>query len=244
MSDQVAIVSESSAGPHLAALSRALAVVIRGAVDAKRVAGWAEGVVRAREHWTHDFGGEQFSLGRAFYTHLEEGRLERYFSEARASDARVEAAAPGLQGEMRALVAKVTGGVASARRDFCGPGVHIFPENEKVAREGGIVHFDTEGLPARHLDARRPALSCVLMMSRPETGGGLMLWDVLYEGEDGVDDDVLDESEAVLVTTSPGDVVVFDSYRLHQIQPFGGGMRISATVHAAETARACWETWF
>jgi hypothetical protein len=41
-----------------------------------------------------------------------------------------------------------------------------------------------------------------------------------------------------------GDLVVLDSYRLHQIQPFTGGVdRISATCHVA-FASGVWESWF
>ena len=42
-----------------------------------------------------------------------------------------------------------------------------------------------------------------------------------------------------------GDVVLIDSYTLHQIQPFAGSReRISATVHAAQVDTGLWECWF
>ena len=50
---------------------------------------------------------------------------------------------------------------------------------------------------------------------------------------------------AVVTEYRTGSVVVFDSYRLHQIQPFDGARdRITATVHAAEIDPGRWETWF
>jgi hypothetical protein len=81
------------------------------------------------------------------------------------------------------------------------------------------------------------------MLQPPESGGGLRVWDRLYDGED------FPENPGPRVTTAlvryePGELVVFDSYRLHQIQPFGGDLdRISATMHVVEDGGE-WEAWF
>ena len=232
-------------GHALERLDEHLALVVRGAVSAQAARRWSEGVLAAAADYTRDFGGEQFALGRAFYTHLEQDLLADYFADARASDGRVERAAPGLQAAMLELASRVTGGTVVRRADFCGPGVHVFPRDEKVASVGGVVHFDIEGLPARFLASGQRALSFVLMLEPPEEGGGLKLWDVVYEGEDGVDDDVLEARDSVVITSGPGDLVVFDSYRLHQIQPFGGMRdRISMTAHAALFVPGRWDVWF
>ncbi len=247
---EVESIERGNASPLLARLDGSLGLVLREHVDSETAAGWARGVTHARADWTRDFGGEQFSLGRAFYTHLEQDRLVDYFGDARASDERVERAAPGLQERMRAIVRAVTGGTVVARSDFCGAGVPVFPASEKVARKGGVVHFDTEGLPASHVARQKRALSVVLTLQAPASGGGLRLWDIVcdpnaYDEAEGVQDEKLESSESTLVLTRPGDVVVFDSFRLHQIQPFGGDRdRISATLHAAETLRGTWEVWF
>lgn len=214
-----------------------LAVVIRSVVDKERCARWASAVTAAREVWTHDFGGEQYALGRAFYTHLETDKSAEYFRDAQASDARVNEIVPGLQETMRELVAKTTGGHVVQRRGWCGPGVHVFPAGEKVARVGGVVHYDLEGLGRYHIAAHKPALSLVLMLQPP---GALKLWDVTHPARG---DEASSHNEVIEYAT--GDLVVFDSYRLHQIQPFEGERdRISATVHAAEVSRGVWETWF
>lgn len=227
------------------ALGRRVAVVLPGAARAEDCARWAEGVLAARDAWVADFGGEQHTLGRAFYTHLEQDRLAAYFAGAHAADAAVERAAPGLAGHVDAIVASVTGGRVARRPDFCGPGVHVFPGAEKVARRGGVVHFDTEGLPGGHLARRAPALSVVLMLALPRGGASLRLWDVRWAGDDHVPRSVRDAAARWDVTYAVGTAVVFDSYVLHQIQPFRGtGPRISATAHAAETSRGAWETWF
>ncbi len=224
--------------------------VLRSRLDAAVCHAFVRGVYAGRSEWNADFGGEQFSLGRAFYTHLEEGRSEAYFRDAAGSDARVERFAPGLQRVMRELVAEVVptrDAVVRARRGWAGPGVHIFPAGGHVAEHGGVVHFDTEGLAASHLERRRAAITIVAMLQKPAAGGGLRLWDVSYDGEDG-EHEASEEHlarESTTIVSEVGDVVVLDSYRLHQIRPFEGALdRVSATVHAAEIDRGVWETWF
>ncbi|WP_441286744.1 hypothetical protein ACSRUE_31040 [Sorangium sp. KYC3313] len=226
------------------ALDRHFALEVPRVFSEAERAALVAGVRAARAEWTADFGGEQFSLGRAFYTHLEEGRSRVYFADAAASDARVERHLPGLQRRMRALVAALTGGLVQPRRSFCGPGVHIFPAGEKVAREGGVAHFDTEGLSDYHLARRLRAITVVVMLELPDADGGLKLWDVLYDGRDDPGGEAL-SARSLVACYSPGGALVIDSYRLHQIQPFPGDRdRISATVHAAEIDSGRWETWF
>lgn len=227
------------------ALASSCAVVIERYFPVDRCQRWVEGVYGAKAVWTHDFGGEQFSLGRAFYTHFEEGKSSAYFAETASSDARVDAHAPGLQEAMRDLVATVVGqSRAVQRRGWCGPGVHVFPSGGPVASRGGVRHFDTEGLAANHIEKRRPAITLVAMLQTPETDGGLQVWDARYDGHDRpTKEDLRADSEVVRYRT--GDVVVIDSYRLHQIQPFAGSReRISATVHAAQVDAGLWECWF
>lgn len=238
------ILTLSESADSAAHLARVWAVSIPSYIDKRIASDWAKRVLSAKEHWTADFGGEQFSLGRAFYTHFEEGRSPDYFASAAESDALVERVVPGLQAGMLHLVAQATGGIVRRRRGWCGPGVHIFPAGEKVAREGGVQHFDTEGVPAFALEKRARALSAVLMLEDVMAGGGLRVWGATYSGCDqATDAEVAGESE--LVSYASGDAVLFDSYRLHQIQPFGGDApRISATVHALEVSPNVWETWF
>ena len=99
-----------------ALLDAHLAVVVRGALAPERCARWCAGVLAARDAWIEDFDGDQHALGRAFYTHLETGRTELYFSDASASDARVERHAPGLQGAMAALLAEAVEHLVDVRR--------------------------------------------------------------------------------------------------------------------------------
>ncbi len=228
----------------IAELERNWAISIEGVLEAGVCREYVAALYAARAEWVSDFGGEQFCLGRAFYTHLEQDRCREYFANARASDERVERVMPGLSRRILALVQSITDGQCFPRRAFCGPGVHVFVAGEKVAGEGGVIHFDTEGLAAHHCERRKRALSVVLMLGPPESGGGLKLWGARYAGRDAADAREL-AGPSIVAEYREGSAIVFDSYRLHQIQPFAGRRdRVSATVHAAEVDPGRWETWF
>jgi hypothetical protein len=235
----------SDAKDGVGLLAEHLAVGVRRHFSPDTCSDWVAGTYGARALWTADFGDDQFSLGRAFYTHLEQGRSGDYFADAAASDRRVETHAKGLQAAMRVLASSFVGGDVKQRRGWCGSGIHIFPASGHVATHGGVIHFDTEGLTAHHITNRRRALSLVAMLQPPSRGGGLGLWDVLYDGRDALDDDALEEAPRIVARYGVGDVVVIDSYRLHQIQPFRGNRdRVSATIHLAEIDDGHWESWF
>jgi hypothetical protein len=214
----------------------------RGVVTPPDCAAWVRGVFAARAAWTPCFEGVQFTLGRAFYTHLEEDRLAAYFAGASASAALVERAVPGLRARVQSIAAAVVGAPVTQRAGWCGPGVHVFPAGEWLSQHGGDIHFDTEGLGDAALAARAPARSLILMLQPPRRGGGLRVWDAVYDGEDEVDAPQRIPSE--LVDYAVGDLVVIDSYRLHQIQPFDGPLdRVSVTAHLV-FADGRWQMWF
>ncbi len=227
-----------------ASASPPLSLVVPGLIPPDECARMAAAVTGARAQWNHDFGGAQFSLGRAFYTHFETGKSDAYFAGVHESDALVERTLPGMQSFMRELCAQLTGDHARARRGWCGAGVHIFPAGGEVAKKGGVRHFDVEGLNERQTQGERAALSIIVMLQTPERDGGLRLWEARYHGcEHATRADERTRSE--LCTYDVGDVLAMDSYRLHQIQPFPGNRdRISITLHAAEVDAGVWETWF
>ena len=230
--------------PLTALLADNVAAGVRGLLGPDECREAATAVMRCRPTWTADFGGEQYALGQAFYTHLETGRTRDYFANARTSDALVEAALPGMQARIRGLFARLAGGRARARAGFCGPGVHVFPAGEKVAREGGVLHFDTEGLSPLHLERRARALTLVLMLQPPTRGGGLRIWNVRYHGRDVPTPTDLRQT-STLTRYRAGDALLLESYRLHQIEGFSGARdRISLTVHGVEVDTDVWETWF
>jgi hypothetical protein len=230
--------------PLLPRLDAHPAVRLRGAATVEEAGALASRVLSARDRWMPDFGGEQFALGRAFYTHLETGRAREYFAGAAASDALVEAVVPGVPARTLALLARILGAEVRRRPGFCGPGVHVFPAGGKVAREGGVVHFDLEGLTDHQKIHGHRAMTLVWMLQPAVSGGGLRLWDALFDGRPDSDLDPGAHAH-VTVRSDAGDAVLIDSRRLHQIRPFRGGRdRVSITVHAAEVDRGVWEAWF
>jgi hypothetical protein len=237
------VAASSTQGALAPLLASSLAVRVRAAVTPEQAEAWAAGVQAARDAWVSDFDGAQFSVGRAWYTHLEQGRAGDYFANVNASDATVERACPGLQAAVRTLASQAVGAAVVARQGWCGPGVHVFPARALVAERGGDIHFDTEGLTPAHVAERAPAYTVVLMLRPPVRGGGLRIWDVPYAGTDAYEDSDLERAH-VTCDYEAGDLLLIDSYRLHQIQPFGGGVdRVSATCHLALVGGE-WETWF
>jgi hypothetical protein len=237
-------VAESDlASPIVPLLEHALAVRVRGALDRERAAEWARGVHAARAEWTSNFGGLQFTLGRAWYTHLETNVAKDYFANARASDAIVERACPGMQDAMRALASRAVGAPVIARPGWAGPGVHVFPAGGHAATHGGDIHFDTEGLTPAHVRDKAPTFTIVVMLEPPRAGGGLKVWDVHFSGADDATPSELQRANAI-AEYEAGDLVCIEAFRLHQIQPFEGDVdRVSATLHAA-FVNGRWETWF
>lgn len=225
------------------AFGRVGVVSIPGAMPPSEATAFAARVLAARDAWTPAFGEEQWSLGRAFYTHLEEGLDGDYFRLAAASDAEVERRAPGLQRAVLALASRALGAPVHRRPGFCGPGVHVFLDGDPVAARGGVVHFDTEGLTPAQLSARTPAATLVLMLRPADEDGGTTVWSVGYEGRDHPTPGEL-AAPATTLRYGCGDAALIDAYRLHQIRPFAGGPRISATAHLARRPDGAWECWF
>ncbi|MEZ4318594.1 MAG: hypothetical protein R3F61_13860 [Myxococcota bacterium] len=230
--------ARAAPGSVLAALDEAAVVHLPGWWAPERAQTAAGGVHTARSSWVPDFDGKQFCLGRAWYAHLETNLATQYFQTVDQGNAEVEAAVPGLQVAMREALATVTGAPVHPRPRWGGAGVHIFPAGGVCAADGGCVHFDHEGLTPGQRSSRPPALSLVLCLQPAVDGGGLKLWDVRYGQPERV------RGEPVEVRSGPGDLVVFSSYRLHQIQPFTGvSPRVTVTLHGAKAALG-WESWF
>jgi len=122
-------------------LSRAFGVCVRSYLSAATCDDWVRRIYANRAAWTVAWGGEQFSFGRAFYTDFESDRTAEYFARAAASNALVDAILPAFGSQIRGLLERLVGGRVTQRHGWCGPGVHIFPRREKVARRGGVIHF-------------------------------------------------------------------------------------------------------
>ena len=238
----VALTTGALSPPPLARLRDALALHFEGVLTRRECVEHTRGVYAGRSAWVPNFDGVQFTLGRAYYVHLETDREDEYFDEAAAADAAVEHHVPGLADRMIALLGLCAGAEVARRPGFCGPGVHVFPAGEHVSHHGGDVHWDIEGLAEEDVNAHADAVTAVLMLQPAAQGGGLRVWDKVYEGEESDEEPGSVRSE--VITYGAGDLVVIDSYRLHQICASSGPLdRISATAHAVRT-EAGWQAWF
>jgi hypothetical protein len=232
----------SARGGVLELLRDHLAIQFEGVLARRECAGYARGVYAGRSEWTPNFDGVQFTLGRAWYVHLETDREDEYFENVAISDATVERFVPGLADRVLAMLARCVGAPVDRREGYCGPGVHIFPAGEYVSRHGGDVHFDLEGLTDEQVAARAEAVTVVLMLQPAARGGGLCVWDKLWEDEDTEEEPGSAHRE--VITYGAGDLVLLDSYRMHQICASSGPLdRISATAHAVRAGDR-WEAWF
>jgi hypothetical protein len=222
-----------------------LAVHFQGVLGRRECAAYTRGVYAGRSSWVPNFDGVQFTLGRAYYVHLETDREEEYFENVESADAAVERYVPGLVDRLLAMMRICVGAEVGRRPEFCGPGVHVFPSGEYVSHHGGDVHWDIEGLAEEWVEERLETLTAVLMLQPAAQGGGLRVWDKVYEDEDS--DEAPGSAEHEDIVYGAGDLVILDSYRLHQILPSTGPLdRISATAHSVRTGGpgGGWQAWF
>jgi hypothetical protein len=87
-------------------------------------------------------------------------------------------------------------------------------------------------------------VTLVWMLQPAAWGGGLRLWDSVFDGrpDSEIDPGAYDQ---VTVRSAAGDALLIDSRRLHQIRPFRGDAdRVAITVHGVEVDRGVWEAWF
>lgn len=228
--------------PTHARLAEHLGVRYQGVLSRRECVGYVRGVYAGRAAWVPNFDGVQFTLGRAWYVHLETDREREYFAHAAQADASVDRFVPGLAGRMLAMMSEFLGAPLARREGWCGPGVHVFPAGAWVSSHGGDVHFDHEGLPDDLLAAHADAISAILMLQPAAQGGGLRVWDKLYEDCDT--EEAPGSAQSEVIAYGAGDLVFIDSYRLHQIEPSSGPLdRISMTAHAAWNGSG-WEAWF
>lgn len=200
-------------------------------------------VYKNKDHWNSDFEGLQFSFGQAYYPHLEAGTTDEYFEKVPTSDEQFNQALPGLQEMAMGFLSTVVGGYVQQREGWSGPGIHIFPANGYAANNAGEVHFDLDGISDSDRIALSPAVTMILMLQPPTSGGGLKVWNTKYAGRNA-DELKLESIPSAIIEYGVGDLVFINSYTLHQIQPFeSNNDRISLTVHSIYNGE-CWDCWF
>lgn len=208
-------------------------------------------IYEIRDQWLPNYDGEQYSLGRVWYTHFDEKIDDEYFRNAEESKKMITSNFPGLYEKIIKLCTSIEKGANISIRDgWAGPGFAIFPAHGRCAEIGGDIHYDWEGLTDGQLDDQNAeGYSFIAMLSKPESGGGLKIWDIKY-------DQARKQEELVAWAESPdapytlidyqlGDLVMINSFYLHQIQTFSGDIdRICLTFHIARHKENQWYIWF
>jgi hypothetical protein len=207
-------------------------------------------IYNLKESWYPNYGGEQYSLGRVWSTHIDDGITDDYFRGAEESKGMIESHFPGLYDKIRTFFSLVQHGEPVVlRTGWAGPGFVVFPAHGRCADIGGDIHYDWEGLSAEQFnDPAAEAYSFISMLQKPQVGGGLRLWDMFYDRvckrEELAPKASAPAVDSLTVDYQIGDLLVIDSFRLHQIQPFSGDIdRICLTFHAARYQDG-WHIWF
>ena len=138
----------------------------------------------------------------------------------------------------------------SLRQGWAGPGFAIFPAHGRCAELGGDIHYDWEGLTDGQLDdLHAEGYSFIAMLKKPSQGGGLKIWDVKYDLNHKQEELVAwansPDCPSLLIDYQLGDLVLINSFCLHQIQPFEGEVdRVCLTFHIAKYNEKKWYIWF
>lgn len=221
---------------------------------------FAQNVLDNMNEWIEGFG--QYTLGRAWYIDIEQGRLGTYFATAFEKQAVVQQATPGLSQVLQraaTFLPRINGELhqVRTRSDDLGPywsemGIHIMGHN---LRFGGQVHNDLEGLapyPAMMFDHKTLAFSAILCLAAPKSGGGLKVWPekritALANAQGAYKED---KGPELVIEYKPGTLTIIDSFLYHQIQPFEVDAqnlwRIVAVMHFLfiDGPEPHWQVWF
>lgn len=221
--------------------------------SARQVTEIVDAFYAAKADWVSGFGGEQYSLGEAWYHYVETGKggnPAEYLDRAVLSRQIVERHVPGLHDYILSFMRKLYPDKhAKIRESWAGPGIVNFLANNHVARRGGVIHVDTDGLTNTELlDPDFVVYSFVAVLQKPETGGDLRLWNYRFDYDAG--EEVLNNPEMLAnvkrarIIYEPGNLHMFEGLKAHKIEPFEGEKdRVCLTFHAA-LRNNVWEIWF
>jgi hypothetical protein len=230
-----------------------LAVICKDVFSSAEISAIASQIYALKESWIPAYGGEQFSVGRIWYAHVDDDKKSQYFQAAGESVRFIEMQFPSLYAKLIGIVSQLLNtDRVRLKEGWAGPGFVILPSGGPASLSGGGAHVDWEGLTKEQLaDINLEAYSFIALMQKPVNGGGLQVWDRhldqtapeswLHAQLEGVD---LGDVETALIDYQLGDLVAINSLSLHKICPFGGDRdRVSLTFHAARDHDG-WYLWF
>ncbi len=230
-------------------LENSLAVCFEHFFSQKEVADILARFYKARHLWTSGFDGEQFALGEVWYHYRDtDGLFEDYTAKAADSIKTFNTILPTLYPKIVTFLRQVLAPAPVDFRDgYAGPGIVIFPPDEYVAKNGGPLHYDWEGLlPEEYKNNQTEAYSFVSMLSKPQTGGNLRIVDTMYDPsrDDNMGDLIITGMKECEVDYLPGEMWMFRSMMAHGIQSFTGEKdRVCLTFHLLKRDEK-WLLWF
>jgi len=209
-----------------------------------------QGVYTLEPYWRSGTCEGEFTLGRSWYTSIDNREVMDYFDEAPALNQLLQTTFPGLMARILAFGKTMVGhDNVQFRPGFAGPGIVVFKAHCTTAESGGSCHIDYEGLSKHQMDARDGVeiFSFMLPLSLPEKAGGLRVWPEVYERfrHNRYFEEIEEpEGEKFIIPYCVGNLFGIHSLRVHQIEPFGGEKdRVVVTFHLAQLDGQ-WSIWF
>jgi hypothetical protein len=232
------------------ALHEHAAIRIPGVLTPDECAHCARRLYQQRRRWKSDYDGTQYSFPENYYARVEGGTEREYFFTVDDSVQLMADLFPREQERFLQVIKSLLDvDLVPLKKGWCGPGFVIFPKNEFVAVNNGPIHVDSEGLVDGELyDKDAKACAVILMIQKPETQGGVRVWNINWEptrgegqslrmAEDNYDDGHTIEYEV-------GEMVVLNSLKPHQILAFDGDTdRITMNAFGSFVGGR-WQFWF
>lgn len=207
----------------------------------------------ARSDWSEGFKGQQYSLGEVWYHYAETNEgVETYREQAVNSRDIFEKHIPGLHAHiLNFLCDTLNTSSVSIRDGWAGPGIVSFLSQNYVAKNGGGLHYDIEGLSVEEMtDPAFELYSFVSMLQKPDSGACLYTWDKRYDHNDAKDRENSPMMSSVAgkkrayINYQLCDLWMFKGLNAHHIEKFTGDLdRICLTFHIAKR-NDHWDVWF
>ncbi len=205
-------------------------------VSAERCAEITAAVLQQRSAWTqrHDTL-PSFTLGAACYLDVPQHGLPKYVFARKASNRVLRAGFKQLYETLcETLSAHLQAPVFLTRRHAL-PGFHIYEAHPQLHTLKPVIHFDLQDLRLSWTDKkpRTPEgrISFTMPVALPQEGGGIHLWDIVYEQFSSHREALkaAEDQAPQTVLYNLGELFVHSGDNLHQIA--------SGRMHNAQDAR-------
>ena len=231
--------------PHLPAVMAVHpAVIVRGAIPRATAEAAVVKFMKLRSEWDPGPVPDEFNFGTVFYAHAMNKNIDDYFSRASLVNQRMTRDFPDLFASvMRLAQDLIKDEEVIYRPGWTGPSFVYLGPDSISSSEGGTIHIDWEGFskwdhPKTEdllSSAELEAYTIVLMLQNAPNGGGVRVWDkrfdLAHRGDFIPDPGSAPDAPFATSHYGVGDLVIFHSMTVHQIQPYSGGARITLNFH-------------